>query len=256
MNMEKAKIAVITGGSRGLGKNMAQKLAANGTDVIITYNSNEEEAQKVVSEIEKSGRKAAALKLNTSEMSSVSAFAEELKSVLNTVFGAQKFDFLINNAGVGLATPLGQTTENDFDFLVNIHFKGVYFLTQSLTEMINDAGRVIFLSTGLTRVSRNTGFSVYASVKGAIEVLTRYMAVDLGPRGISVNNVAPGAIETDFGGGAVRDDAQYNKMVADSTALGRAGLPDDIGGVVAFLCSKEGGWVNGQRIEVSGGMSL
>lgn len=254
--MEKAKIAVITGGSRGLGRNMAQKLAENGNDVVITYNTNQEEAQKVVSEIERSGRKAAAIRLNTASMEDVHAFPEALTEVLGSVFGAEKFDFLINNAGVGLITPIGQTKEEDFDFLVNIHFKGVYFLTQSLSALINNGGRIVFLSTGLTRVSRNTGYAVYASVKGAIEVLTRYMAVDLGPRGISVNNIAPGAIETDFGGGVIRDNAQYNKMVADNTALGRAGLPDDIGGVVAFLCSKEGGWINGQRIEVSGGMNL
>jgi NAD(P)-dependent dehydrogenase (short-subunit alcohol dehydrogenase family) len=254
--MDSTKIALVTGGSRGLGKNGALALADKGIGVIVTYHSREEDAAEVVREIQQKGAKAKALQLDTSDVAGFGRFIDELKSALADDFGAGSFDFLVNNAGVGIATPLGSTEEANIDYLFNIHFKGVYMLTEKLLPFLNDGGRVINFSSGLTRVSRNTCFSVYASMKGAVEVLTRYMAVDLGPRGITVNNIAPGAIETDFGGGAVRDNADYNKMVASSTALGRAGLPDDIGGVVAFLCSDEARWINGQRIEVSGGMSL
>jgi NAD(P)-dependent dehydrogenase (short-subunit alcohol dehydrogenase family) len=249
------KIALVTGGSRGLGKNMALALAKKGINVVLTYHSKQDEAQAVVAEIEKAGLKAAALKLDTGEVKSFNGFFEQLKTILNDTFGTNKFDFLINNAGIGVHAPFADTKEEDFDLLVNIHFKGVFFLTQKALPLINDGGRIINLSSGLARFS-NPGYAAYAAMKGAIEVLTRYQAKELGARGITVNTVAPGAIETDFGGGVVRDNEQVNKMIAGVTALGRVGMPDDIGGVVAFLCTEDARWVNAQRIEVSGGMNV
>ena len=251
----KSKIALVTGGSRGLGKNMALSLAQKGIDVVLTYNSKKDEALAVAAEIESMGQKAAVLQLNTGNIKSFDAFIQELNAVLNDSFGTTRFDFLINNAGIGINAPFAQTTEEQFDELMNIHFKGVFFLTQKALPLINDGGRIINLSTGLARFS-SPGYAAYASMKGAIETLTRYLAKELGPRGIAVNVVAPGAIETDFGGGVIRDNAQYNKNVASVTALGRVGKPDDIGGVVAFLCTEEARWINAQRIEVSGGMNL
>lgn len=249
------KIALVTGGSRGLGKNMAMSLAAKGIDVILTYNSKKDEALEVVAAIENEGRKAAALQLNTGNTGSFNAFFDALKNTLKDQFGTDRFDFLVNNAGIGLHAPFAETTEEQFDELMNIHFKGVFFLTQKALPLINDGGRIINISTGLARFSI-AGASAYASMKGAIETLTKYLAKELGSRGIAVNAVAPGAIETDFGGGRVRDDQQMNNFVAGVTALGRAGKPDDIGGVVAFLCTEEAKWINAQRIEVSGGMNL
>ena len=251
----KNKIALITGGSRGLGKNMALKIAEKGIDIILTYNSKKEEALSVVAEIEKAGNNAFALQLNTGDIKSFDRFFTELKKVLKDHFSADHFDFLVNNAGIGTHKAFAETTEEEFDLLMNIHFKGVYFLTQKSLSLINDGGRIINLSTGLARFTV-PGYSAYASMKGGAETLTSYMAKELGSRGISVNIVAPGAIATDFGGGAVRDNPQTNKFVADATALGRAGMPDDIGGVVAFLCTDDAKWINGQRLEVSGGMNL
>lgn len=253
--METTKIALVTGGSRGLGKNMALSLAKKGNDVIITYNSKKEEALAVVAEIEQMGRKAAALQLSAGEVKTFDDFFTQLKTILKETFGAERFDFLVNNAGIGINSLITATTEETFDTLMNIHFKGVYFLTQKALPLMNDGGRIVNLSSGLARFTA-PGYSVYGAMKGAVETLTKYQAKELGARGITVNVVAPGAIETDFGGGAVRDNPQYNKMVADATALGRVGLPDDIGGVVAFLCSEDARWVNAQRIEVSGGTNL
>ena len=249
------KIALVTGGSRGLGKNMAFSLAKKGIDVILTYNSKKEEALAVVAEVEKAGCKAAALQLNAGETKSFDGFYSTVKTILKDKFGTERFDFLINNAGIGLNSPFAETTEDQFDQLMNIHFKGVYFLSQKVLPVINDGGRIINISSGLARFSV-PGMSAYASMKGAIETLSRYMAKELGPRNITVNVVAPGAIETDFGGGGTRDNPQMNKFVAGVTALGRAGLPDDIGGVVSFLCTEDARWINGQRIEASGGMFL
>jgi NAD(P)-dependent dehydrogenase (short-subunit alcohol dehydrogenase family) len=251
----KNKIALVTGGSRGLGKDMALNLAKKGIDVILTYNSKKEEALAVVKEIQQAGQKAEALQLNTGDIKSFVSFIESVKTVLKNTFKTERFDFLINNAGIGMHAPFAETTEEQFDALMNIHFKGVYFLTQKSLPLINDGGRIINISTGLARFSL-PGASAYASMKGAIETLSRYMAKELGSRGIAVNVVAPGAIETDFGGGYVRDNAELNKQVASMTALGRAGRPDDIGSVVAFLCTDEARWINAQRIEVSGGMNL
>ena len=253
--MSTNKIALVTGGSRGLGKNMALSLAKKGINVILTYNSKKDEALAVVAEIEKGGQKAAALQLSAGDTKTFDAFFAQVKTVLKDTFGADKFDFLINNAGIGIHASFTETTEEQFDELMNIHFKGVFFLTQKALPLINDGGRIVNLSSGLARFS-TPGYAAYASMKGGIETLSRYMAKELGARGIAVNVVAPGAIETDFGGGMVRDNKQVNDYIAGVTALGRVGLPDDIGGVVAFLCTEDAKWVNGQRIEVSGGMNL
>ncbi|GAB2545836.1 SDR family oxidoreductase [Spirosoma aerophilum] len=251
----RTKIALVTGGSRGLGKNMALSLAKKGIDVILTYHSKQDEAQAVVTQIEQMGQKAASLQLNTGDVKSFDTFLGQLTQVLTTTFDTDRFDFLINNAGTAGRTAIVETSEEDFDGLMNIHLKGVFFLTQKSLPLLNDGGRIINISTGLTRFT-TPGTAIYATMKGAIETLTMYLAKELGPRGISVNTVAPGAIETDFGGGMVRDNPAINKHISDITALGRVGLPDDIGGVVAFLCTDEARWINAQRIEVSGGMNL
>lgn len=248
-------IALVTGGSRGLGKSMALHLAARGVDVVLTYRGNRKEAEAVVAEIEKSGRNAAALQLDVGVASSFGAFAEQLRALLKSQWQRENFNFLVNNAGIGAHAPFAETTEAQFDELMNIHLKGPYFLTQKLLPLMADGGRIVNISTGLARFA-TPGYSAYATMKGGIEVLTRYMAKELGSRGIAANVVAPGAIETDFGGGVVRDNKQLNDMVASQTALGRVGLPDDIGGVVASLLSPENRWINAQRIEVSGGMYL
>jgi NAD(P)-dependent dehydrogenase (short-subunit alcohol dehydrogenase family) len=251
----KNKIALVTGGSRGLGKNMALSLAKKGIDVILTYQNKKEDALAVVAEIEKMGQKAAALALDMGDVKSFDAFFGQVKEALKVTFKADHFDFLINNAGMGLNKPFAETKEEEFDLIMNVHFKGVYFLSQKALPLIQDGGRIINLSSGLARFTF-PGMSAYASMKGAIETLSKYMAKELGARGIAVNVVAPGAIETDFGGGAVRDNAQLNKHIAEATALGRVGLPEDIGGIVAFLCMDEARWINAQRIEASGGMNL
>ncbi|TDK67591.1 SDR family oxidoreductase [Sapientia aquatica] len=249
------KIAIITGGSRGLGKSAALKLAQQGVDVVVTYHSKEAEAASVVAEIEALGGKAAALQLDVGVSSSFDHFAQRLRAVLAQKWQRSSFDFLVNNAGVGIYNPIAQTTEEQFDQLVNIHLKGVFFLTQKLLPLIADNGRIVNVSTGLTRFAL-PGYAAYASMKGAIEVFTKYLAKELGPRKIAVNVVAPGAIETDFGHGAVRDNKDLNNFVASQTALGRVGLPDDIGGVIASLLNQDSGWINAQRIEASGGMFL
>ena len=249
------KIALVTGGSRGLGKNMAIAIAKKGIDVIITYNSKKEEADLVVKEIENLGQKAASLQLNVADTTTFDSFFKEVQTTLKSAFKTDKFDFLVNNAGIGIHNSFIATTEAEFDQLTNIQFKGPFFLTQKALNVMNDGGGIVNVSTGLTRFSF-PGYAAYASMKGAVETLTKYQAKELGERKIKVNVVAPGAIETDFGGGAVRDNEQLNKNIAGVTALGRVGLPDDIGGVVAFLCTEDARWVNAQRIEVSGGMNL
>ncbi|HEX6834844.1 MAG TPA: SDR family oxidoreductase [Rudaea sp.] len=248
-------IALITGGSRGLGRSMALHLAKNGSDVIVTYHSNRTEAEAVVAQIESLGRRAAALPFDAGNIRSFDAFVASLRTTLKERFARDTFDHLVNNAGIGYYAPIVETTEEKFDELMNIHFKGVYFLTQKLLPLIADGGRIVNISSGLARFSY-PGSSAYASMKGAIEVFTRYLAKELGPRGIAANVIAPGAIETDFGGGRVRDTPELNKMIAAQTALGRVGLPDDVGGAVAMLLAPESGWINGQRIEVAGGIHL
>lgn len=249
------KIALITGGSRGLGKNTALRLAQQGHDIIVTYNTKKEEAQQVVSEAEALGRKAAAIQLNIEDVDSLDTFVSSLATVLTQHWSTGKFDFLINNAGVGATIPFAQATSSDFDRLMNIHYKGVYFLTQKCLPLLNDGGRIINLSSGTTRFV-NPGYSIYASLKGAIEVLTRYLAKELGARSITVNVVAPGPVETDFNNAGIRSNPEIKGRLASLTALGRVGQADDIGGIIAFLCSKDGFWINGQRIEASGGINL
>ena len=249
------RIALVTGGSRGLGKNAALKLAAKGTDILLTYHSNRQAALDVVAEIEQKGVKAAALALNVGDSTTFDSFASEVAQVLAQKWGRTTFDYLLNNAGIGLNAPFAETSEAQFDELMNIQFKGPFFLTQRLLPLLQDGGRILNVSSGLARFAL-PGYAAYAAMKGAMEVLTRYQAKELGGRGISVNIIAPGAIETDFGGGVVRDNAEVNRHIAAQTALGRVGLPDDIGDAIAALLSDELAWMNAQRVEVSGGMFL
>lgn len=253
--MTQNKIALVTGGSRGLGRDMALSLTKKGIDVVLTYHSNKDEADKVAAEIESLGQKAYVFQLDAGDIKSFDSFYQRVTERLKEETGSRNFDFLINNAGTALYASFAETTEEQFDAALNIHYKGVFFLTQKALPFINDGGRIINISSGLVRFSF-PGSSAYASMKGAVEVLTRYLAKELGARGIAANVVAPGAIETDFGNGHVRDDKKLNAQIAGMTSLGRVGLPADIGGVVAFLCTDEAKWINGQRIEVSGGMML
>lgn len=249
------KIALVTGGSRGLGKNAALHLAKKGIDVIVTYRTKKEEAEAVVAEIELAGQKAAALQLDTGLVKTFDDFITGLSATLKQKWGRNTFDFLINNAGIDAASAFAQTTEEDFDNLFNVHFKGVYFLTQKSLPLIADGGRIINLSTGLTRFS-TPGYAAYASMKGAIEVFTKYLAKELGGRGIAANLVAPGIIQTDFTRAAFDSHPGLEDHMSKSTALGRVGQPDDIGAVIAFLCTDDARWINAQRIEASGGMFL
>jgi len=253
--MNNRKIALITGGSRGLGKNMALAIARKGIDVILTYHSREEEAQKVVEEIQSLGQYAAAFRLDTRNTASFDEFFAQVTSYLNQNYGRAGFDFLINNAGTALYAAVQDFTESQVDETYQIHVKGVMFMTQKSLPFLNEGGAIINVSSGLTRITY-PGSAVYASFKSAIETFTRYLAKELGGRKIRANVVAPGAIETDFGGGRVRDNKDINAQIAGITALGRVGQPDDIGGVVAFLCTEEAYWINGQRIEISGGQAL
>ena len=248
-------IVLITGGSRGLGRSAALHSARRGMDVILTYRSQKAEADAVVAEIEKLGQRAVALQLNVADSRGFTDFAAQVKQALQGTWQRERFNFLINNAGTGMHASLMDTTEAQFDDMVNIHLKGVFFLTQKPLPLMADGGRILNVSSGLARFAL-PGYAAYAAMKGGIEVLSRYMAKELGARGISVNVVAPGAIETDFGGGRVRDNQELNQFVASQTALGRVGLPDDIGGVMAALLSPDTGWINAQRIEASGGMFL
>ncbi|HTN21702.1 MAG TPA: SDR family oxidoreductase [Pelobium sp.] len=251
----KNKIALITGGSRGLGKNMTIAIAKKGIDVVFTYNTNKTAADEVVEEIKSLGRNAFALQLDTSNINNFDNFIKGVTLLLKDKTGNANFDFLINNAGTALYAPFENVTEEQMDAIYNIHYKGIFFLTQKALPFINTGGGIVNISSGLTRMIM-PGSSVYGSLKSAVETLTSYLAKELGPKKIRANVVAPGAIETDFGGGRVRDNKEINDHIASLTALGRVGLPDDIGGVVAFLCTEESYWINGQRIEVSGGQSI
>jgi NAD(P)-dependent dehydrogenase (short-subunit alcohol dehydrogenase family) len=250
----KDKVAIITGGSRGLGRNTAINLARRGVDLIFTYRSNKTEADTLIREADALGRKAAAFRLDTGDIPLFDGFVADVRNTLKN-WGHDRFDFLVNNAGNSLHAAFAETTESQFDEIVNVHFKGVFFLTQKLVPLMNDGGRIVNISSGLARFVL-PGTSVYGAAKGAIEVLTRYLAKELGPRRITANVVAPGAIQTDFSGGMVRDNPEVNKRVAEMTALGRAGVPDDVGPMIAAFLSDENRWVNAQRIEVSGGAAL
>lgn len=250
-----SKIALITGGSRGLGENTALQMARKGYDVIITYHTKLIEANAVVAEIETMDRKAAAIYLDMSDFNSLDGFIFTLTQTLKEKWEKDKFDFLINNAGHGATIPYMQATEADFDKFMNVHFKSVYFLTQKALPMMNDGGSIVNLSSGTTRFA-NPGYSMYASMKGAMEVFTRYLAKEAGPRGITANIVAPGPVETDFNNASIRNNPKLKEILGTQAALGRVGHPEDIGGVIAFLCTREGHWITGQRIEASGGISL
>ena len=249
------RITLITGGSRGLGRNAALAVAARGGDVIVTWRSRRDEADTVVAEAEKLGARAVALQLDVGDSASFPRFAEAVREALRKHWQRERFDHLVNNAGMGVHASFADTTEAQFDELVNVHLKGPFFLTQALLPLLNDGGRIVNISSGLARFAL-PGYAAYAAMKGAMEVLTRYQAKELGARGIAANIVAPGAVETDFGGGRVRDNAELNAFVASQTALGRVGVPDDIGPVIASLLSEDNRWVNAQRIEASGGMFL
>jgi NAD(P)-dependent dehydrogenase (short-subunit alcohol dehydrogenase family) len=252
---DSTKIAIVTGSSRGLGKSTALHLAKKGVNIIVTYHSKAEEAANVVAQIEALGAKAVALQLDSSNTSTFDGFVAQIQQSLKDKWQTDRFDFLVNNAGIGVYKPFAETTEDEFDHLMNIHVKGVFFLTQKLLPLMNDGGRIVNLSSGLTRFTL-PGYAAYATMKGAIETLTLYMAKELGARQIAVNVVAPGAIATDFAGGSVRDNPEINGFIASQTALGRVGLPDDIGGAIASLLSEDNKWVNAQRIEVSGGQMI
>lgn len=245
------KIALVTGGSRGLGRSTVLALAGRGVDSVFTYRSRSDEADAVVAAVAAAGRRAVALPLDTGDTSTFDGFVDRLRPVLDRL-GSGRFDYLVNNAGTSHHAPIAETTEDDFDALYGVHLKGVFFLTQKLLPLLNDGGRIINLSSGLARFAF-PGSASYASMKGAVEVLTRYLAKELGPRGITANVVAPGAIATDFSGGMVRDNPEVNRQIASVTALGRVGQPDDIGPMIASLLSADNGWVNAQRIEVAGG---
>jgi len=250
-----SKIALVTGASRGLGKDSVIALAKKGFDIILTYQTKKEAADEVVTAIQSIGQKAFALPLDIASTAGFDQFVTEVKNVLDANFAAAKLDALVNNAGIGINESFETTSEETLDAMTNIHFKGPFFLTQKLLPLLNDGSSVVNTSSGLARFSF-AGYSAYGAMKAAVDSLSRYQAVELGSRKIRVNSVAPGAIETDFGGGAVRDSAEYNQLVSSQTALGRVGLPDDIGSVVAFLCSDDSKWINAQRIEVSGGFRI
>ena len=252
---ETKKIVLVTGGSRGLGKNMALSIARKGMDVLLTYRSNEEEARKTVTEIETLGQKAAALHLDMSDPTSLDKFVLEISATLTSVWNRKGFDYLVNNAGMGATVPFAEVTDELFTEFLNVHFKGVYFLTQKCLPYLNEGGGIINISTGTTRFV-NPGYSVYASMKGAVEVLTRYMAKELGAKGIRANVVAPGPVETDFNNAGIKSNPKMKERLSSLSPLGRVGQADDIGGVVAFLCTEDAKWINGQRIEVSGGINV
>lgn len=249
------KIALVTGGSRGLGKDMALSIARKGFDVILTYRNNEAQANEVVTQIEALDQNAAALQLDMGNIASLDNFMQAVAGILQTKWNRERFDFLVNNAGMGGTVSFKDVTEQFFDDFLNVHFKGVYFITQKSLPLLNDGGRIINISTGTTRFA-NPGYSVYASMKGAVEVLTKYLAKELGVRAITANVLAPGPVETDFNNAAIRSNPQLKNMLGSLSPLGRVGAADDIGSVVAFLCSEDAKWINGQRIEVSGGINV
>jgi NAD(P)-dependent dehydrogenase (short-subunit alcohol dehydrogenase family) len=252
---ESRKIAIVTGGSRGIGRNAVASLAKRHVDSIFTFNTHSEDAKAVIVEAEAAGAQAIALQLDAGNIASFDAFVASVENALSQL-GQSRFDFLVNNAGNNHRNmPFEKATEEEFDSVCNVHFKGVFFLTQKLLPLINDGGRIVNISTARTRVA-SPGGAVYASMKGAVEVLSRHMALELGPRRIAVNVVAPGPVATDFSGGVVRDNPAVNKRIAENTALGRAGLPEDLGPMIASLLSEENRWVNAQRIEVAGGVAI
>jgi NAD(P)-dependent dehydrogenase (short-subunit alcohol dehydrogenase family) len=249
------KIALVTGGSRGLGKDMALSIAKKGIDVLLTYRSNEGQAKEVVQEIEKLGQRAAMLPLDMTDFAQLDSFVANITATLQSKWNVAHFDFLINNAGMGATVPFAEVTAALFDDFLNVHFKGVYFLTQKTLPLLNDGGSIVNISSGTTRFCV-PGYSVYASMKGAVETFTKYLAKELGTRGITANIIAPGPIETDFNNAGIRSNPQMKTALGALSPLNRVGNADDIGGVVAFLCTPDAKWINGQRIEVSGGINI
>ena len=249
-----SKIALVTGGSRGLGKDMALRLASKGKDVIVTYRTEKESALQTVKEMEAMGRKALAMHLDMSHTENLRPFVKKLQETLKNVWDRSNFDYLVNNAGMGATVPFTDVTEELFMNFFNVHFKNIYFLTQLTVPLIHHGGSIINISSGTTRFA-NPGYSVYASMKGAVETLTKYLAKELGAKGITANVVAPGPVETDFNNAAIRNNPQLKGILGSLSPLGRVGHAEDIGGVVAFLCSEDARWINGQRIEVSGGIN-
>jgi NAD(P)-dependent dehydrogenase (short-subunit alcohol dehydrogenase family) len=254
-NPEKTPIALITGGSRGLGRSMALHLAERGVDIILTYRAAASEASEVRERIRALGRRAVALPLDVGDSASFDAFGNAVSAEMERTWGRKQIDYVVHNAGVALHASIAETTAAQLDEVYHVHFKAPFLLTQRLLPLIAEGGRILNVSSGLARMTI-PGSAAYGAMKAAVEVLTRYMAKELGARRITANVIAPGAIATDFSGGMVRDNPEVNRMVASMTALGRVGLPDDIGGAVAMLLAPESGWINGQRIEVSGGMGL
>jgi NAD(P)-dependent dehydrogenase (short-subunit alcohol dehydrogenase family) len=253
---ETKKIALVTGGNRGLGKDMALSLARRGVDVVLTFNANQAEGEAVAEEIRQQGGRAAALRFDLTDIAAIDVFVDELKAALRDSFdGAERIDFLVNNAGIGRAIAIDQVTEADFDAFANVHFKGVLFLTQKALRMMNDGGGVIFITAAADRYNV-PNYGLYAACKGAIEVFSRYVAKEYGPRGIRSNTVAPGGVATDFNGGAIRDNPMLQQMVVAQTAMGRLAQPHDIGGLVTLLCSDDAGWLTGQRLEATGGFNI
>ena len=253
--MPDQKIALITGANRGLGRSAALHLARAGVDVVVAFRSNAEQAGAVVAEIEQAGRRAVAVELDTVRFDTFAAFAGDLPGTLSEHFGRDTIDILINNAGTGVHAPFAETTEAQLDDMLAVHVKGPFLLTQALLPVLADGGSVLNVSTGLTRFV-SAGYSAYASAKGAVEVLTRYMAQELGERGIAVNAIAPGATGTDFAGGVMKSNEDVREAIGGMVALGRIGEPDDIGGAIAGLLTSDSHWITGQRIEASGGMRL
>lgn len=255
-SVETRKIALVTGGNRGLGKDMALSLARMGVDIVLTFNSNRAEGEAVAEEIRRIGRRAAALRFDLTDSAGIDGFLDQVKVAMrDDLGGAERIDFLINNAGIGRTIPIDQVTEADFDTFASVHFKGVFFLTQKALRMMNDGGGVVFVTAAADRYNV-PGYGLYASCKGAIEVFSRYVAREYGPRGIRSNTLAPGGVPTDFAGGAIRGNSQLQQFVVAQTAMGRLAEAHDIGGLVALLCSDEARWLTGQRLEATGGFNL
>ncbi|HEX6521876.1 MAG TPA: SDR family oxidoreductase [Streptosporangiaceae bacterium] len=248
------RVAIVTGGSRGIGRSSVMNLAARGVNVVFTYNSNAEAADEVAAEARKYGPEVSALQLDVSKVDTFDSFVDEVRSTL-AALGTDRFDYLVNNAGIWHTASFADTTAEDLDRLYAVNIRGLFFITQKLLPFIRDNGRILNLSSGLVRFVF-PGKGAYAASKGAVEPLTRYLAAELGPRGIRVNSLAPGATATDFSGGVIRDDPNYRKRVGDITALSRPAEPEEIGSVVAALLSDDMCWINGERIEASGGMRL
>ncbi|MEM9837698.1 MAG: SDR family oxidoreductase [Pseudomonadota bacterium] len=249
------KIALITGGSRGLGRNAAEHLADAGADVIITYVRSGGAADEAVQHLQAKGVRAAALQVDLTGAGSLTSFKDDVARQLKA-WGSESFDILVNNAGISSNEAFGDITESELDTIYNTNFKSLVLLTQALEPYLRDGGRVITMGTGLTRTAAAPGMVVYAAMKAAVETFTKYLAQTLGPRGITVNALAPGGIDNDFNADRFEAMPQLRDILTSHTALGRIGRTEDIGPITAFLASDAAGWITGQRIEASGGFKL